>query len=216
MTYIFIGQDSISKDIKLKTLRQEFLPQELEQFNLDILYAKELNLKTLQEKLLFFPFKAKKRIIIIKDAQDLKEEAKEFILNFVKKPQAFILLVLDINKYNPKDEFIKRITRYSKTLHFREPPHLDAFTLSRALELKKLHYSLQVLNQLLQKGEKPERIMGGLRYAWEKNSTNPNELKRRLKALLNCDIEIKTGRLKPALALEKFVVGLCCFDKPFS
>jgi len=212
--YLFIGQDSLSKDIQLKRIKEQFLAQKIEDFNLDILYAKELNLLELQERLLSLPLKAKKRIIVIKDAQRLKENIKEFILKYFQNPQPKILLVLDINRQDPKDEFIKNITRFSKTFRFRETPHLDAFTLTRSIRLKNMDYSLRLLNQLLKNGEKPERILGGLRYAWERDILNPLQRRKRLKLLLNCDIDIKTGRLKPDFALERLVVRLCGFDKP--
>lgn len=40
--------------------------------------------------------------------------------------------------------------------------------------------ALRILGQLLKNGEKPERIMGGLRYVWEKDLTHPQELKKGL------------------------------------
>ena len=207
--YLFIGQDNFSKDIQLKRIKDEFLTKETGQFDLDILYARELNLKNLQEKLLFLPLKAKKRIIIVKNAQDLRLELKEFLLNYVKSPYPKIILILDIARYNPKDEFIKQITQYTKAFRFKEPLPLDAFVLSRQIYLKRLDYSLRVLNQLLQNGEKPERILGGLRYAWQQATLGPLETRKKLKLLLNCDIDIKTGRLRPDFALERLVVRLC-------
>ena len=207
--YLFIGQDNFSKDIQLKRIKDEFLTKETGQFNLDILYARELNLNNLQEKLLFLPLKAKKRIIIIKSAQDLRLGLKEFLLNYVKSPYPKIILILDIARYNPKDEFIKQITQYTKAFRFKEPLLLDAFALSRQIYLKRLDYSLRVLNQLLQNGEKPERILGGLRYAWQQATFGPLETRKKLKLLLNCDIDIKTGRLRPDFALERLVVRLC-------
>jgi DNA polymerase III delta subunit len=207
--YLFIGQDSLSKDIKLKGLRQEFFAKEIEQFNLDILYAEELTLKELQERLLSLPFKAKKRIVVIKDVQHLREDIKEFILKYVKNPSPQILLVLDINRQAPQDEFIKHILRYVQVYRFRETVPLNTFTLSRQVNLRKPDYALRVLNQLLKNGERPERILGGLRYTWEQDMLNPLERRKRLKLLLNCDIDIKTGRLKPDFALERLIVKLC-------
>lgn len=207
--YLFIGQDSFSKDIQLKKIKEQFLGRELEYFNFDILYAKELNLLDFQERLLSLPLKAKKRIVIIKDAQSLKENIKEFLLNYVKNPPPKILLILDINRHNPKDEFIRQITRYCKVVRFREPLHLDTFTLSRYISPRSADYALRLLHQLLRNGEKPERILGGLRYVWEKDTLNPLERRKRLKILLNCDLDIKTGRLKPDFALEKLVIKLC-------
>lgn len=205
--YLLIGQDSFSKDIKLKSIKQEFLAKDIEDFNLDILYARDLSLMGLQEKLLCLPFKAKKRIIVIKDAQALKNEAKEFLVKYIKKPlNQSMLLVLDINRHDPKDEFITHISRYGKIFRFQEPRPPDTFMLGRQIDLKRTDYALRMLHQLLQNGEKPERILGGLRHSWQRNAF-------RLKFLLNCDIDIKTGRLKPDFALERLVVSLCGPDK---
>ena len=66
MVYLFIGQDSPAKDIELNRIKKEFLSKELEEFNLDILYAESLALKGLQEKLLALPVKSLKRILVIK------------------------------------------------------------------------------------------------------------------------------------------------------
>ena len=215
MVYVFIGEDSFSKDIQIKRLKQEFLAKELEQFNLDTLYSKELTLKELQERFLCLPLKAKKRIIIIKDARGLKEEIKEFILKYVKKPNTEIILVLDIDRQDRKDEFINHISRFAKVYRFKETLPLDTFTLNRQIALKRPDYALRVLNKLLEEGERPERILGGLRYAWERETSSPLEMRRKLRLLLSCDIEIKTGKLKPPFALERLVINLCGLGKPF-
>jgi len=55
--------------------------------------------------------------------------------------------------------------------------------------------------------------MGGLRYAWERG-VHPAEAKRRLRLLLECDIDIKAGRIKPEFALERLIVRLCAFRNP--
>lgn len=212
--YIFVGEDALSKDMKLQKLKEEYLAKGAEYFNFDTLFGKELNLVSLQERLLCLPLKVKKRLILIKDSQDLKEDIKDFLLKYVKKPYPGAVLILDINKFLPGDRFIRQITSYGMTFRFKETPHLDAFTLSRSIDLKKPSYALWVLNQLLRAGEKPERILGGLRYSWENRIGNPQETKRKLKLLLNCDIDIKTGRLKPDFALERTVINLCYLAKP--
>jgi len=213
MVYLFIGQDSLSKNIKLKRLREEFLARELEEFNIDIAYGKELTLMELQERLLCLPFKAPRRMMVIKDAQRLKEEIKDFLLEYVEKPRAAILLVLDMDRQDPKDGFVRGLARHAQVYRFREQQDVNAFTLCRQIDLQRTANALDVLNQLLENGEKPERILGGLRYAWENGAMGPLETRKRLKLLLDCDIDIKTGRLKPAYALERFVVNLCGIGK---
>jgi hypothetical protein len=218
LVYLLIGQDSLSKDIQLRRLKQEFLAKELEQFNLDILYASDLNLLDLQEKLSCLPVKTRKRMIVIKEAQDLKEDMQDFVLEYAKKPLNQNILVLDIDRKSPKEnnQFIERISKFACVSRFKEPVRLDTFTLSRQIDLHRPDYALRLLNQLLKNGEKPERILGGLRYAWERDITNSLKTRKRIKLILGCDIEIKTGRLKPVFALEKLVVKLCGLKESFS
>jgi DNA polymerase III delta subunit len=213
MVYLFTGQDSLSKDIKLRQLKLEYLPKEIEQFNLDNLYAEDLSLKKFQEKLSCLPLKAKKRIVVVRNAERLKEEIRVFLSEYAKKPYAQVVLVLDFNAYNPRDEFMRDLSRRCRTLHFKEEPRIDTFTLSRQIELGRPDEALRLLRKLLDKAEKPERILGGLRYAWEGDISNLLEARKRLKLLLECDIDIKTGRLKPEIALEKLTVSLCAFRK---
>jgi len=215
MVYLFIGIDSSFKDIQLKAIRKEFLKKETEQFNLDILYARELTLKDLQERLLYLPLKNSKRIVVIKDAQNLREDAREFILKYVKEPHKQIILILDINQRDKSEEFISHIYRYAKIYYFKEMKQPDTFTLSRQIALKKPDSALRVLNRLLKAGERPERILGGLRYSLERDAASALEIKRRLRFLLNCDIDIKTGKLRPIFALERLVINLCGLRKPF-
>lgn len=211
--YLLIGQDTQAKETFFKKIKQEFLSQELQDFNLDRLYAKEITLKDIQERLLAIPLKSAKRIILIKDAHSLDKESRDFLLSYSRRPQKQLVLVFDFEEYDYKDEFIKGISAQANAclMRFKERVDPDAFVLNRQIELRKTGPALRILNQLLKNGEAPERILGGLRYAWEKQGIAASGATRKLKLLLNCDLEIKTGRLKPAFALEKLVVSLCGF-----
>lgn len=216
---MFIGQDIIAQDgsskkqAALEKIKGLVLPKAIADFNLDTLYSKELNLKGLQEKLLVMPLKTKKRIVVIKDAASLKDDIREFMLEYVKKPSDGIILVLDLDSPEPRDSFFGRLYNYAKVYYFSQPAHLDTFSLCRLIDKKETAQALKVLNQLLQEGEKPEWILGGLRFAWERNPADNLEIRKRLKLLLNCDIEIKTSKLKPLFALEKLIITLCGFGK---
>jgi DNA polymerase III delta subunit len=211
MVYLLIGQDIAAKETQLKKIKQEFLPPVLQDFNLDTLYAQEINLKDIQERFLSIPLKSTKRIIVIKDAHLLDEQSRNFLLAFSKKPHPQLVLVLDFAQYDYKDEFIKGISVHARSLRFKEIVNPDTFALNRQIELRKADSALRLLNQLLKNGEAPERILGSLRYAWEKQDIQSLAARKKLKLLLGCDLEIKTGRLKAAFALEKLVVSLCGF-----
>jgi len=211
MVYLLIGQDPQARESQLRKIKQEFLPKELQDFNLDTLYAKELTLKIMQERFLAIPLKSAKRIIVIKDGDFLDEPSRDFLLSYAKKPNKQLVLVLTLEHYDYKDGFIKSISPFARIMRFKETVNPDTFSLNRQIELRKTDYALRLLSQLLRNGEAPERILGGLRYAWEKQGIQGQEARRKLKLLLGCDVEIKTGKLKPAFALEKLVVGLCGF-----
>ncbi|HPT38787.1 MAG TPA: hypothetical protein PL125_01110 [Candidatus Omnitrophota bacterium] len=211
MVYLLIGQDITAKEIQLKKIKQEFLPSQLQDFNLDTLYAKEIILKDIQERFLSLPLKSARRIIVIKEAHLLDQPCRDFLLAFAKKPQKQLVLVLDLDQYDYKDEFIKALSAQAHLLRFKETAKIDTFTLNRQIELKQAGPALRILDQLLKNGEPPERILGGLRYAWEKQDIQSVTARRKLKLLLGADLEIKTGRLKPAFALEKLVISLCGF-----
>jgi DNA polymerase III delta subunit len=209
--YLLIGQDIPAKEVQLRKIKQEFLPKKLQDFNLDTLYAKEATLKDIQERFLVIPFKSAKRIIVIKDADSLDEACRDFLSAYAKKPHKQLVLVLMLEHYDYQDGFIKNISRLAKVMRFKETVDPDTFALNRQIELSKADCALRLLNQLLKNGEAPERILGALRYSWEKQGIQSVGARRKLKLLLGCDVEIKTGRLKPAFALEKLVVGLCGF-----
>ncbi|MDD2654751.1 MAG: hypothetical protein PHI86_06580 [Candidatus Omnitrophica bacterium] len=211
MIYLFLGQDSLSKDSAFKKIRKELLPKETEHFNLDIFHARDVSLKEFQERVSALPVQNKKRLIIIKGAQHLKKEIKEFILKNAKK-EIFdkLVLVLDVDQRFDKDDPLNRILRYAEVFRFKETIPPNTFTLIREIDNGNAQRSLQLLHQiLLEEAERPERIIGGLRYAWERAQENPLKTKKRLKFLLNCDIDIKTGKLKPLFALEKLILKLC-------
>lgn len=211
MIYLFIGEDNFSKDARLKKLKVEYLPRQTEQFNLDILYAQDTNLKALQEQLLRLPLKAKKRLVVVRESQQLKEEIKKFLLSYARKPYPHVVLVLDSQRYSFKDEFTKRMSQMSRVVRFRESAQPDTFTLSHAIDSRSVHQCLDILRQILENGGKPEQIMGGLRYVWDQDIRKPQEARKRLRLLLDCDIAIKTGRLRAQMALERLVTELCCF-----
>jgi len=211
--YLFAGQDVPAKDTIIQRIKEEHLTKGLQDFSLDRLYARDLTLKGLQEKLLCLPAGSKKRIIILKDAERLSAEIKKFIADYVRKPQEHIILILDMERAEAKDEFIGSLSRYTVN-YIRQEAKPDTFTLLRQIELKKPGSSLKILHQLLEQGERPERILGGLRYAWENRPFDALERRKKLRFLLLCDIDIKTGRMRPDFALEKLVINLCCLRNP--
>jgi len=212
MVYLFIGQDSASKDAALDKLKKEFLPS-VSAFNLDTVYGKDTGVKKLQELLLFFPFSTGHRMVVVRNAQELKDDAKDFLLAYVKAPHERLELVLDMERAAGRDGFLEGLTSHCRTSYFKEERPVTVFDLARSIDARNARESLSILGRLLSEGEKPERLLGGLRASWQKRVTVPAEREKRLRLLLECDVDIKTGRLKPALVLERLVICLCGLRK---
>jgi DNA polymerase III delta subunit len=222
MSYLFVGEDEFSKDIKLQRIKQELNLAQLESFNFEILYSRDLDLKTLQERLLLLPIKAKQRLILIKDAPGLRADIKQYLLTWLSKPFSHVSLILDARRIDRRDKFFNQISGLVKQVNFHQSMEINAFTLARQIMhpvrdrvsngvQKRIKSALRLLRQLLLQGERPERILGALRYQLQQEGLGSGDKKKRLMFLLNCDIDIKRGKLKPEFALERLLIRLCYF-----
>ena len=77
------------------------------------------------------PVESSKRIVIIKNAQELDPDIDDFILRWAKQASKDILLLLDIEKQNKKETFLRNISKYAKVFRFKEVLALNTFNLSR-------------------------------------------------------------------------------------
>jgi DNA polymerase III delta subunit len=221
MIYLFVGEDEFSKDIKLQKIKQEFFPPQLESFNFETLYSKDLDLKTLKTRLFQLPInpalarkdgiKARQRLILIKNATELRPEIKEYLFTFLKNPPSHISIILEARRIDRRDQFLNQISNIVKLIKFRQSEEINAFSLAEQIIHKKAKPAMRMLRRLLLQGEKPERILGALRYRLHKERLDIRDKKRKLMFLLNCDIDIKTGRLKPDFALERLLIRFCYF-----
>ncbi|MCG8432024.1 MAG: hypothetical protein MJA29_12745 [Candidatus Omnitrophica bacterium] len=219
MIYLFLGHDRASKNKSFQKLLTRSVPAGTRHFNCDILYADELKLNVLQERLKSLPVNSRLRVVVIKSAQKLKKDIQQYILNYAEHPYKRVILVLDAEPKARHDAFLKSIAARASVERSEELPRVDAFTLCRQIESRRCAEALRILKKLLDSGEKPERILGGLRYAWERGPRAPSGSPvyrggasrgrtRPMRLLLECDKNIKTGRLKPQLALEKLIIAL--------
>ena len=211
MVYLFVGEDEFSKGVKLQKIKQEFFPPQLEPFNFEILYSKNLDLRTLKTRFFLLPIKARQRLILIKDAPALRPDIKRYLLTLIKKPPSHLSLILDARRIDRRDQFFNQISGLVKLINFRQSKQINAFTLAEQIIQKRTKPAMRLLRQLLLQGERPEKILGALRYQLHGERLSIFERKKKLIFLLNCDIDIKTGRLKPDFALERLLIRLCYF-----
>lgn len=209
MVYLFVGGQIQEKLARINDLKKQFFPKDTVDFNYDSLDAEKLDLKNLKESLEKLPLKVKKRLIVIKNCQNLNSKVKDFILDYVKNHSKEIVLILDFYKIEEKDNFFIGLSKYAKLIRFKEFHADNGFDLERAIVQKNSLSALKILNNLLLEGQRPEQILGLLRYQYIRNSRHEEDLKNKLNLILEADINIKTTRLKPEYALEILILKLC-------
>ena len=209
---VYLLVRSLGPSERIRELKDRYLNPSVVDFNLDTLFARELTLAVFQERLLCLPVRATKRIIIVKNAEQLRPELRKYVLAYLREPSDHVILVLEVENPDSRDEFLQSLSQATAT-PLPGQARLDTFALSRQIDQGKPATALKVLHQLLGEGERPERILGGLRYVFENRTDSKAAQRRRLKLLLMCDLDIKTGRLKPETALEKLLVHLCYLKK---
>ena len=218
MFYLFIGEDEPAKRDKINSLKSELLKKGFEDFNCESFYAKELTLPLFKEALSRLPLESPQRIVVIKDVFKLKDELKDYLAAQIEKLPEDLILILE-SAVIPKTEsaFVNKISRYGKVIPFKAKEKIDAFGLARAIERKDASSALNLLVDLFRNGEKPEMILGALRHRFVKSdsfsSATDNlklkEKKEKVGLLMEADLNLKTGKVKPEFALEVLVVKLC-------
>jgi len=213
--FLITGQDAPAKDKAIKEIRSRYLPVLTEQFNLDIVYAKELTLKDLQEKLLYMASSSGSRMVVIKHASALKKDIKDYLEKYAQAPDPSVIIVLEMEVFDRRDRFTLAMSSAATTRQFRQEIQGSTFALADEIRAGKAASSLKMLNQLLKKGQKPEMILGALRSGLSRNTANIAYMRKLNTMLLDCDMAMKTSTLKPSFALERLVVSLCGFKHAF-
>ncbi len=211
MTYLFLGQDLTAKDAKIAEIKKKICPSpESLKFDCETLYAQKLGPDELKKALMAIPAVSKNRLVIIRECQKLTAQNKELILEFSGNPGPCVL-VLESQKADLTDAFIKTMSRTAKVLNFKNEEPLNVFNLTRAIAIKKPAEALKILSALLDQGDQPLQIMGGLVWFWKdaRRGFSGEEFKKGLLALQEADLNIKRSRLNPNHALEVLVVKLC-------
>jgi DNA polymerase III delta subunit len=209
--YLFLGEDYLSKERKVDLIKTELFKAGAEAFDLEILYGKDLSSVKLSEALKKLPALSRKRLIIIKDIDRLHPSARDLLLAHLKKPSAKIELVFETDKYEARDAFMAQLSRWCRVFNFRKAgAPLDVFGLAEMVARRRPVEALRILSRLLFAGEKPHKILGVLIWQWKKLEAGlpKDEFRQGLKMLLETDLNIKRGRMKPDFALELLVAKL--------
>ena len=212
MNYLFLGEDSDKKELKIAEIKTKVLPSpDAQKFDYEVLYAHKLSPEVLKKTLIDLPAVAKKRLVLLHDGHKLSPQNKKLILEFVSAEADHVVLLLESREWEPGDSFVKKIKPYVKILDFLKQEKLNVFNMTRAMTLHRKQEALKILFGLLAEGVHPLQIMGGLVWFWGKSKGRmaPQSFEKGLEFLQEADLNIKRSRLRPDYSLEVLVVKLC-------
>lgn len=219
LVYLFVGEDLVSMQRKIESLRRQLLKEILVEFNFEQIWANQISPKQLRESLSRLPLDVPRRILVIKELEKFSSINKRIFFSYLKEPSPSLLVILqaNVNDLN-KDSFLLKVGGIARTFYFRRQKDLNAFDLSRQIWQKNSSLALKVLSQLLMRKEKPSRILGALVWDWERREGESyfSEDKKEFiwQLFLDTDMDIKRTRVKPEFALELLVIRLASLPAP--
>jgi len=207
-----LGEDRLAKEEKINEVKATCLPSnDAMKFDYELLHGTKLDPAALKKSLLALPAVAAKRLILIRSAEKLSPHNKKIILEFIQTENLHAVLILDTDETAVKNAFFTKITAAAKVMRFgRGDTKKNVFDMTRAMEGRNPSDALKILSGLLDEGDHPLQIMGGLVWFWgkSKNRLSGDGFKKGLLVLQEADLNIKRSRLRPQHAVEIAVTKL--------
>ena len=212
MIYLFLGEDGEAKEQKIAEIKKTCLPSDdALKLDYELLHGSKLDPAVLKKALIALPAISKRRLILIRSVEKLNTQNKKIILDFLQGENQHAVLILDLDEALPKNNFFRKMTDDAEAMCFgRGTAKGNVFDMTRAMERRNPSGALKILNQLLNGGDHPLQIMGGLVWFWgkSKNRLSRDQFKKGLLVLQEADLNIKRSRLKPEYAVEIAVTKL--------
>lgn len=212
MIYLFCGEDTSSKDVKVQEIKKQYLSSlEAQKFDFQSLDGHRLPPASLKKALIDLPAIASKRVLVLHRVEKLTDQNKALITDFIEQKQAQPILILDTHTVPGKNKFFDYLKKNAKVVHFSSVTKGTIFDVTNAMERKQTVEALKQLTALLDRGEHPLQLMGGLVWFWgkAKSKVSRERFKKGLLFLQEADLNIKRTRIKSEQALEVLIVKLC-------
>ncbi|HQP10412.1 MAG TPA: hypothetical protein PKV41_03415 [Candidatus Omnitrophota bacterium] len=212
MIYLFLGENGPAKKQQIAKIQESCaLTGHALKFDYEPLYAEGLNADVLKKALLALPALAQKRLVLIRNAEELDEKNQRILLEFIKADHARLIVILETRKTDPKDDFLKKIAVGAKVMQFAAAGKTrDIWDATRAIERRHPAEALEIVNELMEDGEVPVKILGALIWFWGKckGRVTAERFKKGLLVLQEADLNIKRSRLRAEYAIEAVVTNL--------
>lgn len=216
--FVVVGNDFDQRRLIIENIKSKILQKSKSPFSTLTFYAKEIDLKDLQEKVSLVSFD-KNKILVFKNADSLKKEIKDFLIKDINKIISNNYLLFEMEKdyfLNDKgpgaDKFLKFIFLNSAIFKAGRPVYQANFdSFKKSIRMGDLSSSLYVLNKLFEgKTSDTERKVLGLQIfgvlVSEVSYLKDKSLRQKyLSFLMEVDRMIKEKGMEPKFAIELFL-----------
>lgn len=149
--YFFSGEETFLKEEALGILKNHFFndPSSIE-FNYNLFYASETSGEKILSSALTLPFLSSQRLVVVKEAEQLKHFPQENLVNYLENPPASTCLVLVSEKTESKNKSIQLIRDKAETVRFWPlyARQLPSWIMQRIITQGKKRISLAVAEYL--------------------------------------------------------------------
>jgi len=108
--YYICGEDEFQKEDAMKRLVAAVLDPAVRDFNLDVRRAQELDSRSLDLLLSSMPMMAELRVIVIRDAGELRKDMRKAVERYLQAPSADVILLLVESADGKKDKELVGMT----------------------------------------------------------------------------------------------------------
>ncbi|MEW6088219.1 MAG: DNA polymerase III subunit delta [bacterium] len=102
--YFFAGGEDFLIETALKLIKEKLVEKGEEELNYDVLYGYETGINEILEKAETTGFFDKKRLVIVRDVNSLKEKDKKVLISYLENPSPSSCLVLIDEKIDSKNK----------------------------------------------------------------------------------------------------------------
>lgn len=117
---LFAGEEEFLKEQELNRIKLELFKQNQVNLNYDLFYGREADGEKIIECVNTRPLLSPRRLVVIKDVEQLTNFNKELILNYCRQPSPFTCLILETRQRNlNRDKFLASLSRYARVILFK-------------------------------------------------------------------------------------------------
>jgi DNA polymerase III delta subunit len=198
MHYLLLGNDTSLKDAQLNKIKRElFLDTDSQRMDSESLDGHKLSPEKLKIALLSLPAMAEKRFVHIRQAEKLSKENLALLEDFLKGDNGHVVVVLDAASWEAKSEARKNILHAVRTIGREDAAGANVFDMMDLVGRGDTARALKLLKELFDRAEEPERVLGGMIWAWSnkiKPRIQPPKYKKGLLILQEADHQLKRVR----------------------